>query len=200
MADRKPPQPTRGSIYMVDPNLLVLSCKAGHRHSYDILGGTTTGCAEPSCAERVQTTKIMAGTHPHLIWRSLEYGNNFHLYYAIPLTSQTTFNGLPTAIPIRRDSGNGLDKDSFALIHQVTPVNSECFRDSQGQWIERMGRLGKKSMDRLEEQLKKFWLISMSMDEDWFRQNASLAMCQTIFGNLSPADQEAFIQWGLDKI
>ncbi len=185
---------------MVDPNLLVLSCKAGHRHAYDLLGGTTTRCAEPSCTERIQTTKIMAGSHPHLIWTSLEYGNDFHLYYAIPLTSQTTFAGLPTAIPIRKDSGNGLDKDSFALIHQITPIDSECFRDSQGEWSERKGRLGKKSMDRLEEQLKRFLMISMGMNEDWFKQNASVELCQIVFGNLSLADQKIFIEWGLDKI
>jgi mRNA interferase MazF len=185
---------------MVDPDRLVLTCQMGHRHSYDILGGTTTRCAEPSCTESIQTTKIMAGRHPHLIWTSLEYGNNFHLYYAIPLTSQNTFTGLPTAIPIRSDSGNGLAKDSFALIHQITPINSECFRDSQGQWIERTGRLSPKYMERLEEQLKRFLMISMGMDDNWFKQNASIELCQIIFGNLSFADQEEFLKWGLDKI
>jgi mRNA interferase MazF len=200
MTGRKPQKPIRGSIYMVDPNRLVLACQMGHRHSYDILTSTATKCAEPSCSERIQITKIMAGRHPHLIWTSLEYGDNFHLYYAIPLTSQTTFAGLPTAIPIRKDSGNGLDKDSFALIHQITPINSECFKDIQGQWIERKGRLSKQYLERLEEQLKRFLMISMGMDDNWFKQNASIELCQIIFGNLSFADQEEFLKWGLDKI
>ncbi len=200
MTGRKTPKPIRGNIYMVDPNRLVLTCQIGHRHEYDLLGDLIISCAEPSCTQKIQKTKIMAGIHPYIIWTELEYGNNFHLYYAIPLTSKTTFDGLPTAIPLVRDTGNGLDKDSFALIHQVTPINSECFRDIQGQWLERKGRLSPKQMKRLEEQLKKFWIFSMSMDEDWFKQNASLELCQAIFANLSMTDREIFIEWGLENI
>jgi mRNA interferase MazF len=194
------PKPIRGNIYMVDPNRLVLTCQIGHRHAYDLLGDTSISCAEPGCDWSIQKTKIMAGFHPYIIWTDLEYGNNFHLYYAIPLTSKSTFEGLPTAIPIVRDIGNGLDKNSFALIHQITPINSECFRDIQGQWLERKGRLSTKQMKRLEEQLQRFWMISMSMDEDWFKKNASLELTQAIFTNLSVADREAFIEWGLGKI
>jgi mRNA interferase MazF len=200
MTGRKTPKPIRGNIYMVDPNRLVLTCQSGHRYAYDILGDPTILCVEPNCTQTIQTTKIMAGRHPYIIWTDLEYGDNFHLYYAIPLTSKTTFDGLPTAIPIIRDTGNGLDKDSFALIHQITPINSECFRDIQGQWLERKGRLNTKQMKRLEEQLKRFWMISITMDEEWFKKNASLELCQAIFANLSVADRESFIEWGLNKI
>jgi hypothetical protein len=38
------------------------------------------------------------------------------------------------------------------------------------------------------------------MDDNWFKQNASIELCQIIFGNLSFADQEEFLKWGLDKI
>jgi hypothetical protein len=43
-------------------------------------------------------------------------------------------------------------------------------------------------------------MISMGMNEDWFKQNASVELCQIVFGNLSLADQKIFIEWGLDKI
>lgn len=53
------------------------------------------------------------------------------LYSVIPLTSSSRERdkGLPTAYPLKATSKNGLDQDSFALVHQIVTIDGNSFKN-----------------------------------------------------------------------
>jgi mRNA interferase MazF len=102
----------------------------------------------------------------------------------IPLTSQSTFNGLPTTYPVNSTTKNGLDKNSYVLVHQICTVDANCFKDVSGNWLNRIGQLDKADKIAIEERLKYFLNIQVNPSEDWFAQNASPELVKKVFGYL----------------
>jgi mRNA interferase MazF len=104
------------------------------------------------------------------------------------LTSQETYKGLPTTYPVNATTRNGLDNKSYILVHQLTTVEANCFKDADGNWSERIGQLGPEEKQGIEKRLKYFLNIQENPSEDWFKKNASIELLQKVLDFLP--DQE----------
>lgn len=194
MAGRKPCQ---GWIYQVNPMRVILRCKAGHEHLYNISGPEELNCFNSSCTLKINSSRVMRGTHPYIIWSDYSYGK-FHLYHAIPLTSKDTFRGLPTAYPIKVNPRNGLTCNSLALIHQLIPIDPECFKEANGRWMERIGVINTDEKKDIDERLRVALNLSSNLNEDWFTENASPELLEKVFLKLDPSQRENAISRLID--
>lgn len=112
-----------------------------------------------------------------------------HTFTVIPLTSQTTFSGLPTTFPIRANQSNGLSKTSYALIHQICTVEASCFKViGDDVWKQRIGQISKQDKQQIDERLRYFFGFPDAPSDDWLKKNASPELLKKIFGYL-PEDQ-----------
>jgi mRNA interferase MazF len=80
------------------------------------------------------------------------------------------------------NSKNGLDKKSYALVHQLCTIDGSCFKKSNGDWLERIGQLQSKDRDKIEERLKYLLGLSSEPTDDWFQHNASPELLRKIYG------------------
>lgn len=177
---------------MVDPGRVVLKCKSGHEQIYDISGPRELDCSHSSCTLKINSSRVMRGYHPYIVWSDYSYGK-FHLYHAIPLTSKDTFRGLPTAYPIKMNLRNGLTCNSLALVHQLTTIDVESFKDSNGDWMHRLGVINLDEKRDLEDRLRLALNLSNCPSEDWFAQNASPELLERVFVQIDPSQREEAI-------
>ncbi|MCP2729444.1 type II toxin-antitoxin system PemK/MazF family toxin [Limnofasciculus baicalensis] len=184
MAGQKPRQ---GWIYFINPYRVSLRCKLGHHHIYDLNEPGEIQCNTRSCSEIINSIRVLRGEHPYIIWTSDQFQDNckyIQTFTVIPLTSKETYKGLPTVYPINSTSRNGLNQNSFSLVHQICTVDANCFKDSQGNWFERLGQLDKGDKEAIEERLKYFLNLGDNPSEDWFIKNASIELLQKVFDSL----------------
>jgi mRNA-degrading endonuclease toxin of MazEF toxin-antitoxin module len=135
----------------------------------------------------INSSRVFRGKHPYIVWTSDEFQDEstyIQTLTLIPLTSQETSKGLPTVYPINSTTTNGLDKNSFALVHQICTVDANCFKDSQGDWLKRVGQLNQADKEAIEERLKYFLNLGDNPGEDWFIKNASPELLQKVFNHL----------------
>ena len=177
---------------MVNPGRVVLKCKLGHEHIYDISGPQELNCSHSSCILKINSSRVMRGEHPYIIWSDYSYGK-FHLYHAIPLTSKDTFRGLPTAYPIKKNSRNGLTCNSLALVHQLTTIDVESFKKSNGDWMHRFGVINSDEKRDLEDRLRLALKLPNDPSEDWFARNASPELLEKVFMHIDPSQREETI-------
>lgn len=180
-------KPRQGWIYFINPYRVSIRCKLGHNHIYDLNEPGKIECKTNSCTQIINSSRVFRGEHPYIIWTSDQFQDDveyIQTFTVIPLTSQETCKGLPTAYPINSTSKNGLSKNSFALVHQICTVDASCFKDSQGDWSGRMGQLDKGDKEAIEERLKYFLNLQENPGEDWFAQNASIELLQKVFDYL----------------
>ncbi|MBD2133540.1 MULTISPECIES: type II toxin-antitoxin system PemK/MazF family toxin [unclassified Sphaerospermopsis] len=192
MAGQKPRQ---GWIYWINPYRVSLRCKLGHVHIYNLDEPGEVECQ--TCKENINSSRVFRGTHPYIIWTSDQFQDEsgyIATFSVIPLTSQTTFNGLPTTYPINRTARNGLDKNSYVLVHQICTVDANSFKDSSENWLNRIGQLDKPDKEAIEERLKYFLNIQDNPSEDWFAQNASPEIVKKVFDYLSEEDKSSVIE------
>ena len=192
-------KPRPNWIYMIDPKRVALKCKNGHNHVYDISGVSELDCFETNCNLTLNSSRVMRGKHPHIIWSEYSYGK-FQAYHVIPLTSKDTFRGLPSVYPIRKNIKNSLDKDSLALVHQLTIVDSECFKYGNGSWMQRMGTISQDIRKEIELRLKFSLNLSENPSDDWFAANASPQLLKKIFSGLNEEQKENALTDLLDSI
>lgn len=124
MAGQKPRQ---GWIYVINPAQVCLRCKAGHIHSYELPQSGDLQCKTNSCNFTLNSSRVFRGRHPYLIWTSNPFQDEsgyLATFTVIPLTSQDTFKGLPTTYPINSTARSGLDRNSLALVHQISTVDA----------------------------------------------------------------------------
>ncbi|WP_371357304.1 type II toxin-antitoxin system PemK/MazF family toxin [Hydrocoleum sp. CS-953] len=76
----------------------------------------------------------------------------------MPLTSQETYKGLPTTYPINPTTKNCLDKKYFALVHQICTLDANYFKNSEGKWKKRIGKLDNSDIKAIGERLKTFFI------------------------------------------
>ncbi|MBD2513343.1 type II toxin-antitoxin system PemK/MazF family toxin, partial [Nostoc muscorum FACHB-395] len=122
-------RPRQGWIYSINPYRVSLRCKLGHVHIYNLDEPGEVECQ--TCTENINSSRVFRGIHPYIIWTSDQFQDEsgyIATFCVIPLTSQGTFNGLPTTYPINSTSRNGLDKSSYALVHQICTVDANCFK------------------------------------------------------------------------
>lgn len=185
MAGQKPRQ---GWIYFINPSRVSLRCKFGHHHIYERNEPGDIECKTISCTQVINSSRVFRGKHPYIVWTSDEFQDEstyIQTLTLIPLTSQETSKGLPTVYPINSTSTNGLDKTSFALVHQICTVDANCFKDSKGHWLKRVGQLDKADKEAIEERLKYFLNLGDNPGEDWFIKNASIELLQKVFNSLA---------------
>jgi mRNA-degrading endonuclease toxin of MazEF toxin-antitoxin module len=178
-------RPRQGWIYCINPYRVSLRCKLGHVHIYNLDELGEVECQ--TCRENINSSRVFRGTHPYIIWTSDRFQDEsgyIATFSVIPLTSKTTFKGLPTTYPINSTSRNSLDKNSYTLIHQICTVDANCFKDSSENWLNRIGQLDKSDREAIEERLKHFFNIQENPSEDWFVQNASPELLKKIFDYL----------------
>jgi mRNA interferase MazF len=130
-------KPRQGWIYFINPYRLSLRCKLGHYHIYHLDEPGEIYCKTNFCMQIINSSRVFRGEHPYIIWTSDKFQDNsdyIDTFTVIPLTSSTRERdkGLPTAYPINATVRNGLDKQSFALVHQICTVDANCFNDSCG--------------------------------------------------------------------
>ena len=198
MAGQKPRQ---GWIYVINPAQVCLRCKAGHIHSYELPQFGDVQCKTNSCNLTLNSSRVFRGTHPYLIWTSDPFQDEsgyLATFTVIPLTSQETFKGLPTTYPINSTARNGIDKNSLALVHQISTVDANCLKDSNGNWLVRIGQLDKSDKEAIETRLKYYLGMSQDPSQDWFEQNASPELIQKVFEGLSKEERLLVIDQLID--
>lgn len=188
---------------MINPYRVSLRCSSGHIHFYTLDAPGEIECRTVSCSLTINSSRVFRGTHPHVIWTSNQFQDEsgyIQTFTAIPLTSQTTFSGLPTTYPITNTARNGLSKKSYALVHQICTVDGNCFKDASGGWLEREGHLDQKDRSEIAKRLKFFLGFDNDLNEDWFKKNASPELVQKIYGYLSDSEKGALLESLIDDL
>lgn len=177
-------RPRKGWIYVIDPYRVSLCCPRGHQYLYELTEPEQLTCKHSNCDLTINSSRVFRGTHPYIIWTSDHFqdeNNYIQTFTVIPLTSQTTFLGLSVTYPITKTARNGLDKNSYALVHQICTVDGNCFKDSNGDWLKRIGQLSKDDKEEIKDTLAYYLNIDTDPKEDWFRDNASPELVKKIF-------------------
>jgi hypothetical protein len=193
MAGQKPRQ---GWIYRINPSRVSLRCKQGHVHIYDLKEPSQIECNHKDCTEKLNASRVLRGSHPHLVWTSEQFRNNsddIQTFAIIPLSSREIYKGLPTVYPINPTQRNELDSEYYALIHQIYTVDGNCFKDSNHHWLKRIGQLDKSDKEAIEKRLHYFLVIQDNPDGDWFCQNASPELTKKVFYQLSEDERNNLI-------
>lgn len=180
---------------MIDPKRVVLKCSRGHEHVYDISGPRELDCSESSCILKINSSRIIRGLHPHIVWSDYSV-SKLHLYLVIPLTSKETFRGLPTSYPIKANLQNGLTSNSLTLVHQLITVDAGCFKDTYGNWMKRLGVINADEKKDIEARLRLALGLQNAPNEDWFIQNASPELLEKVFILIDKSQREEAI-WRL---
>lgn len=171
MARTSGQKPRKGWIYMINPNIFILRCKAGHSNKYEHQEVTEIVCSHPCCNLTINPSHVIRGLHPYLLWSNDSFHDrypNIKTFTVIPLTSSSTLTGLSTVYPLIPNQQNGLDKKSYLLINQITTVDSSCFKELQNNtWIRRVGQLDKRDKEDIQNRLN-FYLGLETDREDWF--------------------------------
>jgi mRNA interferase MazF len=184
--------PRQGWIYKIDPYRVSLKCSKEHQHIYNLISPGEVECQTTSCSSIINSSRVLRGTHPYIIWTSEQFlseSNYIQTFTAIPLTSQTTSVGLPTTYPITNTVKNGLDKKSYALVHQICIVDGNCFKDESGNWFSRCSQLDAKDKTEIQERLKYYLNFDSILSEDWFKKNATPEIIKKLFGYLSDSEK-----------
>ncbi|WP_228016272.1 type II toxin-antitoxin system PemK/MazF family toxin [Leptolyngbya ectocarpi] len=149
----------------------------------------------------MNSSRVFRGTHPHLVWTSDKFQDDsgyIETFTVIPLTSRTTFAGLPTTYPISNTARNGLSSKSYALIHQICTVDGHCFKEPSGDWRQRMGQVDLKGKTGISERLKFLLDLDSEPNEDWFKQNATPELIEKIYGYLPDSEKLSLLESLLD--
>ena len=182
-------RPRQGWFYFINPHRVSLRCKLGHTHIYDLNEPGELECRTTSCTLQINSSRVFRGEHPYIIWTNDRFQDDYNYietFTVIPLTSSSREQdkGLPTAYPINPTIKNGLNKNFFALVHQICTVDANCFKDSAGDWLNRIGQLEKPDRESIEERLKYFFNLIENPSEDWFAKNASPELLKKVFDYL----------------
>lgn len=195
MAGQKPRQ---GWIYLVNPYLVSLHCRAGHVHIYDLKeSGEFIECKHVSCSLKINSSRVIRGFHPYIVWTSDQfqsYSGDIKTFTLIPLSSKETYKGLPTTYPINPTQSNGLSPQSYALVHKIFTVDANCFKDSWHDWLKRLGQLEKSNKEAIEQRLKHFLTIQDNPSDDWFTCNVSPELARKVFYHLSEDEKNAIME------
>lgn len=180
-------RPKRGWIYKINPYRVSLRCKSGHNHIYNLTEPGEVECETASCSLMINSSRILRGYHYYIIWINNEIDVEYSMqtFTAIPLTSTRTLSGSPTVYPIVNNSKNGLKNISYALIHQFCTIDGNCFKNSDGDWLTRIGQLESRDRNEIEERLKFILGFSNELTDDWFRQNVNPEFFKKAFGFLA---------------
>ena len=194
-------RPRQGWIYKINPYRVSLSCHGGHQHFYDLTEPSEVDCKHSGCDQLINSSRVFRGFHPYIIWSSDEFQDEtgyIKTFTVIPLTSQTTFAGLPTVYPITKTKANGLTADSYALVHQICTVDGNCFKDGMGDWLVRIGQLSLDDKEETNQTLAYYLNFPLNPSDDWFRENASPELVRKVYSYLSVSEKKHILETLLD--
>lgn len=182
-------KPRHGWIYCINSHKIVLQCKQGHTYLYNLPEPSEVECQNQSCKLQINSSHVFRGTHLHIIWTSDQFQEDYNYidtFTVIPLTSSSRERdkGLPTVYPVRATTKNSLDKDSFAIVHQIYTVDANSFKHKNGDWLNRIGQIEKQDKEAIKERLKFFLGINENPGEDWFAQNATPELLFKVYFSL----------------
>ncbi len=146
--------------------------------------------------QQINPSTILRGQHPHIIVSIKAEAAG--LAQAIPMSSSDRDAGLPTTYPIKAMTRNGLDKHSFALVHQITTLDLRALRQPDGSWMERMGQLEKRDKDAIQERL--LFLLDLQPEEDWFLERMTFNLAEQALERLPPEERQRLLERQLDKL
>lgn len=196
-------RPRRGWIYKIDPFRVALTCRQGHSHIYDLDSPGEITCRTRSCSSVLNSSRVTRGYHPYIIMTGNEYQDEsgyISTFTVIPLTSKTTYAGLPDVYPIVKTAQNSLTHTSYALIHQICTVDANCFKDKSQNWSARIGQLSKSDKEGIDKRLKYFLGLSSAPTDDWLTKNASPELVEKIYGNLTEAERNQLLAKLIDDV
>lgn len=188
---------------MINPSHISLTCHNGHSRFYKLGVLETIECKVENCNSLINPSRVTRGTHPHIVLTSNEFQEDsgyIRTFTVVPLTSKTTFTGLPDVYPINKTAKNGLTRKSYALIHQLCTVDGNCFKDSSQNWLPRIGQLNKQDKDGINKRLRYYLGLAPNPTEDWFRKNATPEMIQTVYGQLTQEEKKSLLEKLLDEL
>lgn len=195
--------PRQGWIYMLNPYRVSLQCSNGHQHFYALPAPEKVECFTVSCDRLINSSRVFRGTHPHIVWTSDQFQDNSNYvqtFAVIPLTSQSTFVGLPTTYPIPVTTKNGLTNKSYGLIHQLYTIDGNCLKDDTGKWLQRDGQLNANDKIEIQRRLQYFLGFNNNPNEDWFKDNATPKILENLYGYLSDEDKNTLMASLLDNL
>jgi mRNA-degrading endonuclease toxin of MazEF toxin-antitoxin module len=180
LAGRRPKQ---GWIYFINPYQVSLRCSLVHIYIYELTEPGDVDCRHPSCRCKLNSSHVFRGEHPHIIWTSDQFQDEYNYietFTVLPLTTKTRDTGLPTTYPLPPNQNNGLSEKSYVLVHQLITVDANCFKNSNGNWLERVGQVTKDDRQEIDERLK-YFLAMPENPEDWLIKNASPEILVKVF-------------------
>jgi mRNA-degrading endonuclease toxin of MazEF toxin-antitoxin module len=204
VAGQTPKRPQQGWIYFINPYRVSLTCHFRHVHIYELNEPGYLKCK--TCQGTINSSRVIRGEHPHIIWTSDEFqdksGYKAPFFSVIPLTSEKNqtglHTGLPTTLPINPTQKNGLDKKSYALVHQLFAVDANCFKDKVGHWLERKGQLERADKDDINERLKFHLGLTENSSDDWWAKNASIELLKKVYYFLPNKEKSQAIEELID--
>lgn len=188
---------------MVNPSRVALTCKNGHSRLYLLSSHGEVECQVSSCSLTINSSRVTRGAHPYVVVTSDSYQSNtsrIPTLIAIPLTSQTTFSGLPDVYPISKTAKNSLTHKSYALVHQVCTIDAGCFKKPSGEWMTRIGQLDKQDKEEINKRLIYVLGLGASPDDDWFIKNTTPALVKKLYGHLNEAEKKALLEVFLEEL
>lgn len=196
-------RPRKGWVYFINPHRVALRCGNGHKYIYNMTAPREMECKHKGCNSTVNPSRVFRGEHPYIVWINPKFHDTYgavEVLTAIPLTTSEREKGLPTTYPVKPTRENGLTEDGYALVHQITTIDANCFKDKNGNWKRRTGQLGKHDKDMIEERLRYYLDISENPSDDWFLENANLNLLQKIFFLLPAEEREEAIESLINEI
>lgn len=195
-------RPRLGWIYKINPYRVSLRCRNGHQYLYELEEPGELVCKRSGCSLKINSSRVIRGYHPYIVWENDQFQDEaryIQTFTAIPLTSKKTYAGLSTAYPITKTVSNGLEKTSYALVHQICVVDGNCFKGSDGRWLDRIGQISKNDKQEIKETLVYYLDIRQEPTEDWFKDNASPALLKKVFDLIPDSDKERALDNLLDE-
>jgi hypothetical protein len=69
-------RPRKGWIYKINPYRVSLTCRSRHTYFYNLTEPGEVQCQYSSCSEIVNSSRILRGEHPYIIWESDQFLDN----------------------------------------------------------------------------------------------------------------------------
>jgi len=187
--------PRQGWVYMIDASTVLATCRGGH-FQFAHLDVGEADCVRADCTQKVNLSHVQRGPRPYVVWSHSDLLDGQKMYNtitAIPLTSKSTYNGLPTTYPINKSTKNGLTERSHAIITQITAIDHRAFKEQENSkdvWRHRVGQLDKDDKEAIAARIAYLFGVDETPSPDWFKQHASIDLIEQVFDNL-PADQRS---------
>ena len=173
-------QPRQGWIYTIDTNGVSFKDKKGDGEIFH----------------------LDEGGFSYLVWKnnkSQKQKNTLPTLTVIPLTSKTTWVGLPIIYPITATKKNLLSHNLYALIHQISIIDGKYFQNLSGNWLPRIGQLDKNDKERIEERLSYYLSSHRNSHQDWFKNNTSRKLLAKVYEHLQGKQKEEVFNTLLDE-